>query len=378
MSALNRFFASRLGPIFTGAVIGVLAVLLVKLGNPPNMGICIACFTRDIAGSLGLHRTPVVQYIRPEIIGLLLGALLGALVSREFRPRTGSAPLVRFLLGVFSMVGALVFLGCPWRLYLRLSGGDWNAIYGLLGLVVGVGLGIVFLKMGYSLGRSRLAPRASGWIAPLVVAGLLLLFIFSPQLGRDKDGKPTPPIFVTEKLADKPVEAQPPGSLHAPLLVSLGIAVAIGFLLQRSNFCTVGALRDLFLLRDLHLFGGIVALVLAAFLANLAFGQFRAGFEGQPIAHTNALWNFAGMVLSGLAFTLAGACPGRQVVLSGTGDGDAFIFVLGMLFGAAFAHNWTLASTAKGPGAYGPTAVVVGLVFCILVGLTMREKKTTA
>jgi uncharacterized protein len=46
----------------------VLAPILVKLGNPGNMGICVACFSRDIAGALGLHRAATVQYIRPEII----------------------------------------------------------------------------------------------------------------------------------------------------------------------------------------------------------------------------------------------------------------------------------------------------------------------
>lgn len=39
----------------TGAFIGIAAVVLVKFGNPGNMGFCIACFLRDIAGSLKLQ-----------------------------------------------------------------------------------------------------------------------------------------------------------------------------------------------------------------------------------------------------------------------------------------------------------------------------------
>ena len=42
------------------------------------MGMCIACFIRDIAGALGLHRAAVAQYIRPEIIGIVLVQLDGA------------------------------------------------------------------------------------------------------------------------------------------------------------------------------------------------------------------------------------------------------------------------------------------------------------
>ena len=53
------------------------------------------------------------------------------------------------------MIGALVFLGCPWRAVLRLAGGDGNAIFGLLGLIGGIWVGTLFLKGGYNLGRSQ-------------------------------------------------------------------------------------------------------------------------------------------------------------------------------------------------------------------------------
>ena len=75
----TKFFASRWGIILVGAVIGILGPVLQKLGNPPNMGICVACFERDITGALGLHRASAVQYIRPEIIGFVLGSTIAAL-----------------------------------------------------------------------------------------------------------------------------------------------------------------------------------------------------------------------------------------------------------------------------------------------------------
>jgi YedE family putative selenium metabolism protein len=366
MSRLSRFFISRWGPVATGIVIGVLAVLLVVAGNPGNMGICVVCFNRDIAGALGLHHATVVQYIRPEIIGFVLGSLIAALIYREFKPRTGSAPLVRFFLGMLSVIGALVFLGCPWRGYLRLAGGDWNAIWGILGLIGGIVIGVGFLRMGYSLGRNRAAPKAVGWVTPVMMVCLLLLLIFAPQFGRDADGNPSGPIFFS---------AKGPGNMHAPLLISLGVGLLIGFLAQRSRFCTVGAIRDLVLVGDSHLFNGVVALIIAAFLTNLAVGTFAPGFENQPVAHTNALWNFGGMALAGLAFTLAGGCPGRQLFMSGEGDADAGIFVLGMIFGAGISHSFNMASSPKGPGPYGPEAVVIGLIICVVMGLTMREPR---
>jgi YedE family putative selenium metabolism protein len=127
------------------------------------------------------------------------------------------------------------------------------------------------------------------------------------------------------------------------------------------------------LLRDARLLYGILALIVAAFITNFALGQFHPGFENQPVAHTDGLWNFGGMVLAGLAFTLAGGCPGRQLFLSGEGDGDAAVFVGGMIVGAGFAHLYTMASSTTGVGAFGPMSVIVGLVVCIIIGLTMRE-----
>ena len=109
-----------------GALVGLAALVLTASGNPGNMGICVVCFNRDIAGAVGLHRAPIVQYLRPEIMGMVLGSLAAALCFGEYRARGGSAPAVRFLLGVIAAIGALVFLGCPWRVIMRLAGGDGN------------------------------------------------------------------------------------------------------------------------------------------------------------------------------------------------------------------------------------------------------------
>lgn len=366
---LTQFFASRWGIILTGAVIGILGPLLQKLGNPPNMGICVACFERDIAGALGLHRAAVVQYIRPEIIGFVLGSTLAALIFREFKARAGSAPIVRFVLGAFAMIGALVFLGCPWRASFRLAGGDMTAVTGLVGLVGGIWVGVLFLRSGYTLGRSQKTYPAVGWILPLLMIGLLLLAVFRPVFSEGGA------IFFSESG---------PGSLHAPLLISLGIGLVIGFLAQRTRFCTMGAVRDVILMRDFHLFSGLAALIGFAFLTNLVLGQFKLGYTAMPIAHSSWVWNILGMTLAGLAYALGGGCPGRQLFLSGEGDGDSAIFVLGMITGAGIAHNFNLAGKPDaivdgvlkvgGISPFGITAVILGLAVCLAIGFSMRQK----
>lgn len=68
--------------ILAGIIIGIIASLLVFFGNPANMGFCIACFLRDTSGALGLHSAAAVQYIRPEIIGLVLGSFILACFSK--------------------------------------------------------------------------------------------------------------------------------------------------------------------------------------------------------------------------------------------------------------------------------------------------------
>jgi len=362
MGGIKNIFAGRWGIIGVGALIGILAPLLQKWGNPGNMGVCVACFERDIAGALGLHRADVVQYIRPEIIGFVLGSLIAAYLFKEFRPRLGSAPIIRFVLGMFAMIGALVFLGCPWRAALRLSGGDGNAILGLAGLIFGIWIGTLYLKGGYTLGRTQQTHPTAGWMLPLIMIGLLCLMLIFPQIpGELKSGV----LFYSVKG---------PGSMHAPLLISLVMGLVIGFLAQRSRFCTMGAIRDFVLFRQMHLLSGFIALIVAAFGMNFILGQFKPGFEGQPVAHTMHLWNFAGMALSGLAFCLAGGCPGRQLFLAGEGDGDSAVFVLGMIVGAGIAHNFGLASSPTGVGPYGIPAVAIGFAVCLFVGWTMRRR----
>lgn len=76
--------------VATGAVIGLVAAMLVFFGNPANMGLCIACFLRDTAGGLGLHAAKAVQYIRPEISGLVLGAWLQLICTASFRRRAAA------------------------------------------------------------------------------------------------------------------------------------------------------------------------------------------------------------------------------------------------------------------------------------------------
>ncbi len=360
MTRVTRFMTPGTLIFASAMVIGILAAFLVKWGNPQNMGICVGCFLRDTSGALGLQQAAPAQYLRPEIIGFVLGSFGAALVFKEFRARGGSNPLVRFFLGMFVMIGILVFLGCPIRVLLRLAGGDLNAITGLAGLILGVFIGVLLLKRGFTLGRSVKMPVASGWIMPVVMVGLLIMAIVKPS-------------FLKASTTG-------PGSMHAPIITALAVGLFVGVAAQRTRMCLVGGWRDLFLVRDTYLLKGIVGVFLGALLVNLIltygfdYNLFKLGFTDQPIAHNNHLWNFFGMTLVGLGAVQLGGCPLRQLVLSGEGDTDAALTVLGLLVGAAVAHNFALASSAKGVSASGPWVVVAGLLICIAAGFLFREK----
>ncbi|MEG1720847.1 MAG: YedE-related selenium metabolism membrane protein, partial [Pseudoflavonifractor sp.] len=103
---------------------------------------------------------------------------------------------------------------------------------------------------------------------------------------------------------------------------------------------------------------------------------FHLSFVGQPIAHTDGLWNFLGMALVGLGSVMLGGCPLRQLILAGSGSSDAGVAVLGMVVGAAFCHNFGLASSGDGPTLAGRIAVIIGFAVAgaIAAGSMNRKK----
>ena len=353
----------RIEIVIAGLIIGVIASLLVFFGNPANMGFCIACFLRDTAGGLGLHRAAAVQYIRPEIIGLVLGSFGVALIKKEFSAKGGSAPVTRFVLGFFVMIGCLMFLGCPFRMILRLAGGDLNALLGLLGFVLGILAGVFFLKRGYSLKRTYAQSKLAGVIFPVIQVVVFILLVAAPAF-----------IFFTEAGGG-------PGAKHAAIAISLIAGLIVGALAQRTRLCMVGGIRDVVLFREPKLLMGFGAILVSALICNLILTAvtgtsfFHLGFAEQPIAHTDGLWNCLGMLLVGFGCVLLGGCPLRQLVLSGEGNSDSAVTVLGLIAGAAFAHNFGLASSANGPTGAGKIAVIVGIVVVALIACLNTFKK---
>lgn len=338
-----------------GAGVGVLGVLLTVWGNPQNSGICVSCFIENSSGALGLHGNERMQYLRPELIGFVLGALFCALGFREFHGRGGSAPLPRLVAGIFLIVGSAVFIGCPIKLFLRLGAGDLSALSGVAGLLVGVWVGLRSLARGIDLGRSRSERGGGGLWVPALFALLLVFLLVRPA-------------FIA--FSERGSAAQ-----HAPVILSLGVGLLLGALAQRSRFCITGSLRDSLLMgRRSPLFWGFIAFLVGTVATSLLTGQFRYGLYGQPGAHVDFFWSFLGMLLVGWLSTLIGGCPFRQLVKAGEGDADAGLVVIGMLLGGGLVQTWGIAATAAGVALPGKVAVLSGLAFIMLLSLLSRER----
>lgn len=206
--------------IASGAFLGFGGVLLAYLGNPANSGICVSCFVENVAGALRLHDNIRMSYLRPELMGFVLGSFLIALSTGRFRVRGGSSPLLRFFMGFFIIVGCAVFIGCPIKMYLRLAAGDLTAIAATLGLIFGIWVGVRYIKGGFVLGGEKEMPRMQGFAVPVFALVLLLFLLLDPSFIR---------------LGQKG-----PAAMHAPLPVSLLVAIVIGALAQRSGLCVTG------------------------------------------------------------------------------------------------------------------------------------------
>lgn len=346
----------------SGAMLGGIAALLAYFGNPKNMAICVACFIRDTVGAMKFHQAEAVQYFRPEIVGFVAGAFLIALITKEYSSSAGSSPMIRFLLGVMMMIGSLVFLGCPLRMVIRMAAGDLNAYIALIGFVLGVATGSLALKKGFSLGRAYETKKSGGWVLPVILVGLLLLSVTTTLMASSESG---------------------PGSMRAPILLSLAGGLLFGAIAQKSRACFAGSVRDILLLKNFDLISVIGGFFVVMLIYNIATGGFHFSFSGQPVAHAQHIWNLLGMYVVGFAAVLAGGCPLRQLVLAGQGSSDSAITFLGMFVGAAVCHNFGLAAAAAnaetnapgGPAAAGKAAVLLCIVILLAIGFGIRKRE---
>ncbi len=128
------------------------------------------------------------------------------------------------------------------------------------------------------------------------------------------------------------------------LWLGFALAVALGWLLQRSHFCTMGAISDWVLMRDatrLRQWG------LALAVATLGLGGMTLAGWLSPLNSIYAVPRFPwlsyllGGLLFGMGMVLASGCPAKNLVRLGTGNLKALVVLVVMAVAAlASLRGW--------------------------------------
>ncbi len=337
-----------------GGLFAAAAVALTALGNPASSGLCASCFIVNVAGALHLHGKASQAYLRPELLGILLGAFFAACARREFRVRGGASPVLHALGGAFLILGCEVFIGCPIKTLLRTASGGAAGAAGLAGLVSGAVFASVFLSDGFTLGAKKDFPETAGLVLPAVS----LLLLLAASFGSELLAAPGPSL----------------GARHAPFAASAAAGLFFGAAGQRCRFCVTGSVRTSFLVRDFREAAAPVAFLGAALALNVLLGDFRPTLYLEPGAHTDLPWAFLAMAMVGFGAVLLSGCPFRQLVLAASGDLDAAAAVGGMLAGAALSVLLGAGSTPSGVTDAGKLAVLCGWIFFLALGVVKRRE----
>ncbi len=344
--------------VLTALLIGILGATLSILGNPINTGICISCFMENFAGAIKLHNNPLMQYIRPEMIFVVIGSFFSAAVKREVKTKYSASIIYAFLGGIFMIIGSAVFIGCPIKMLLKLAGGDLNSISGILGVIFGVWLGVRLLKENINTSLFKIETKkgdGSSILIPLSMVFLMLLYFFKGEL-----------------FAESTSGA---GAEKSPILYASIFGFVIGIFAQYSRFCVTGAIRNSVILKNSFGFIALALLVISAMAINAVFEKLRWGIIGQSGSHTEYLWSFISMSLVGYIAVLIDGCPFRQLVKMGEGDVNAFVCFLGMLLGSAFVQNFRILSDSSGPALMGKIGVMLGIVIFSFLSYDLLLKK---
>ena len=143
-------------------------------------------------------------------------------------------------------------------------------------------------------------------------------------------------------------------------IFTLGLGTLIGYLAQRSGFCSIGGFRDYFLLKHKRLLHGYLALIISAFISYVIFNWIVAdafpnfiwaankedpltpipGAPGGLTVNAYIILAIIGGFGLGIVGVLLGGCPLRHTVMGFEGNLKSIVFIIGMMVGAVIFHLW--------------------------------------
>ena len=122
------------------------------------------------------------------------------------------------------------------------------------------------------------------------------------------------------------------------------IGIILGYMGQRSRFCTISGIRDFYLIRDAYRLKGLIGIVVGAVLGFTIFSLLGGDFPGFPVLSRGfdieplslLILVFVGGF--GMAFfsTMAEGCPFRQHIIAGEGRLSGILYLGGLVAGVVF------------------------------------------
>lgn len=132
--------------------------------------------------------------------------------------------------------------------------------------------------------------------------------------------------------------------LNLKNIIALFVGALFGFALSRAGATDYNAMYDMFMFRDIQLYGVMGVAVLTVTIGIFLFKKSGLkGADGKPIDYAvkpEVPGMFAGAVLFGIGWAFTGACPGTSIAQLGEGKLTALITVGGMLFGSLLHGIW--------------------------------------
>ena len=318
----STFFAKSWEMWIGSIILAFLSICLLLIAAPWGSSGGIVNWGQNLFSGIGLPLTNSapngVTWIFEHkyallSISVIIGALASALLGKEFAVRTApGGELFKGLFGGILMgIGCILAFGCTvgnffsgWAAF---SGG---ALIFVLGLVIGVYFAVRYLlwemekhpKMSSGKSSTFLQAKTKGTsLQPL--AGIIILIIGFVLAYTFKD---------------------------FTLLAFTAIGLIIGFVLQRSRWCIVRALREPFMTGDAE---PALAIIAGLIVGIIGFTIIQFKGISQITIPTN-FWMPAiiGGIIFGFGMTIAGGCTVGSSWRAGEGHVKLWLALIGIIF----------------------------------------------
>ena len=270
-------------------------------------------------------------------IGLIAGAFLSALLSKQFGVRVGPVrELVKGAIGgVLIGIGAVLVRGCNIGGFF--SGTSALGMHGLmmaLGLTIGAFFGARFLmwEMMRGVGSSD-SSGSSSEAKPSRLPAFLTNRDYQPYFAL---------VIILVFVGAVLIYIRDGNYLQGVILLFGGL---LGIISQRSRLCFVHAFREPFLTGDAS---HTKAMLLALVISIIGFSIVKADtFNDKTLDFVRAtFWqgSLVGGIIFGFGMTIAGGCGGGMMWRVGEGHVKLWMALIGYVTAAAFFDDWLVDS----------------------------------